>query len=194
MRSASMAASTAKKSSALSLKSLCRRRVSDAVKVDVASSVELVRNIEEVGTSPLVERIASEICGLDLLETSQLVSLLRKRLRLPEVSMMHAGAYAAPPPGAGPSVQAATGTQLETNSEPAVAQQTEFSITLEKIDTASKAKVIREIKMILPHLNLVEAKTFVESAPKLIKDKLKKDEAEKIKTALEAVGASISMS
>jgi len=35
-------------------------------------------------------------------------------------------------------------------------EKTEFKATLQKIDTASKAKIIREIKLILPQLNLVE--------------------------------------
>lgn len=45
----------------------------------------------------------------------------------------------------------------------------------------------------MPTLNLVEAKAFVESAPKLVKDKLKKDDAEAMKKALEAAGATVSM-
>lgn len=35
-------------------------------------------------------------------------------------------------------------------------EKTEFKATLQKIDPASKAKIIREIKIILPQLNLVE--------------------------------------
>ena len=53
--------------------------------------------------------------------------------------------------------------------------------------------MIREIKNILPNANLVEAKKFVESAPKLIRENVPKDEAEKIKKALEAVGAVVLM-
>lgn len=74
------------------------------------------------------------------------------------------------------------------------AEQTQFKITLEKFDAASKAKVIKEIKALLPGANLVEAKKFVESAPKMIKEGLAKDEAEKIKKAIEAVGGTVSLS
>ena len=35
-------------------------------------------------------------------------------------------------------------------------EKTDFKATLQKIDPASKAKIIREIKLILPQLNLVE--------------------------------------
>ncbi|KAJ2803452.1 54S ribosomal protein L12, mitochondrial [Coemansia helicoidea] len=64
---------------------------------------------------------------------------------------------------------------------------------LEKIDAAQKAKVIREIKTLLPDLNLVAAKKFVESTPKVIKDAVPKAEAEKIKKALEALGATVNL-
>lgn len=64
---------------------------------------------------------------------------------------------------------------------------------LKAIDSAAKAKVIKEIKVIMPSLNLVEAKAFVESAPKLIKDKVKKEEAESMKKALEAAGATVTL-
>lgn len=39
--------------------------------------------------------------------------------------------------------------------------------------------------------NLIEAKKFVESAPKVIKDNVPKEEAEKIKKTLEALGATV---
>jgi large subunit ribosomal protein L7/L12 len=71
------------------------------------------------------------------------------------------------------------------------AAKTEFVVKLEKVDAASKAKIIREIKNIIPGANLVEAKKFVESAPKVIKENASKEEAEKIKKLLESVGATI---
>lgn len=40
---------------------------------------------------------------------------------------------------------------------------------------------------------MYQAKKFVESAPKLIKEKVPKEEAEKIKKALEAAGATVLM-
>ena len=39
---------------------------------------------------------------------------------------------------------------------PKAAEKTEFKLTLQKFDPAAKAKIIREIKLILPQLNLVE--------------------------------------
>lgn len=40
-------------------------------------------------------------------------------------------------------------------------EKTEFKATLQKIDPASKAKIIREIKLILPQLNLVEVSLII---------------------------------
>lgn len=72
-----------------------------------------------------------------------------------------------------------------------ISEKNEYSLVLKSFNNAAKAKVIKEIKLLLPNLNLVEAKAFVESAPKLIKDKLKKEEAESLKKTLEDAGATI---
>ncbi|OMH85955.1 54S ribosomal protein L12, mitochondrial [Zancudomyces culisetae] len=71
------------------------------------------------------------------------------------------------------------------------AEKSEFTIKLEKFDAAQKAKVIREIKALLPNLNLVAAKKFVEESPKVVRENVPKEEAEKIKATLEAVGATV---
>lgn len=47
---------------------------------------------------------------------------------------------------------------------PKAAEKTEFKLTLQKFDTASKAKIIREIKLILPQLNLVEVSSTHKAA------------------------------
>ena len=72
------------------------------------------------------------------------------------------------------------------------AEKTDFSIKIDKVDAAAKAKVIREVKN-LAGLNLVEAKKFVESVPKVLKESVPKEEAEKLKKALEAVGATVTL-
>lgn len=75
----------------------------------------------------------------------------------------------------------------------AAAEKTEFKVILEKYEASAKAKIIREIKNIIPGLNLVEAKSFVESVPKLVKDKLKKEEAEGLKKLLEELGGTVKL-
>lgn len=139
-------------------------------------------SVDAIPVDAVVGRLADQICGLDMLQASMLATVLKKRLNLPDAPAL-LGYSAGPLQGAAASASAA----------PAAPEKTEFSLTLEKIDAASKAKVIREIKTILPQLNLVEAKAFVEAAPKLVKEKMKKDDAEKLKAALEAAGATVSL-
>ena len=70
-------------------------------------------------------------------------------------------------------------------------EKTNFSVKLEKFEPAAKAKIIREIKAMNSGMNLVEAKKFVESAPKVIQEGVPKEDAEKMKKTLEALGATI---
>jgi large subunit ribosomal protein L7/L12 len=55
-----------------------------------------------------------------------------------------------------------------------------------------KIEVIKEVRAITG-LGLKEAKDLVEAAPKAVKEGVGKDEAEKIKKTLEAVGAKVEL-
>ncbi|KAI9505664.1 ribosomal protein L7/L12 C-terminal domain-containing protein [Coemansia spiralis] len=123
--------------------------------------------ITDADVSPKVATIVDKIAELTLLETSQLVDALKTKFNITEAVQVVAGAEEKP------------------------VEKTEFKVKLEKIDAAQKAKVIREIKNLVPDMNLVAAKKFVESVPKIVKDTVPKDEAEKIKKALEALGATV---
>merc|ERR1712113_626141 len=72
-----------------------------------------------------------------------------------------------------------------------VKEKTEFDVTLESFGS-SKIGVIKAIRSII-NLGLKEAKDFVESAPKLIKEGIDKKESEDIKKKLEDVGAKVSI-
>ena len=63
-------------------------------------------------------------------------------------------------------------------------------LRLEAFDAKSKIKVIKEVRAITG-LGLKEAKELVEGAPKVIQKGIKKEEAEKLKAVLEAVGATV---
>ncbi len=69
------------------------------------------------------------------------------------------------------------------------AVQTEFDVVLTAVGDA-KIKVIKEVRG-FTELGLKEAKDLVDSAPKAVKEAVSKEEAEKVKEALEAVGASV---
>lgn len=128
-----------------------------------------------------VDRIAISISKLNLIQTSQLVAQLKSILNLPD---------SVPTPGItlNNAQQAAT---VELPNENATVEKTEFTVTLEKFEASSKAKIIRQVKSMNNNMNLVQAKAFVEGAPKIIKEAIKKDEADKIKKIFEDLGASI---
>jgi large subunit ribosomal protein L7/L12 len=80
----------------------------------------------------------------------------------------------------------------EEEAAPAAQEKTLFNLKLEKFDTASKPKVIKEIKAMLG-LSLVDSKKFVESAPKMMKEGVPKEDAQKIVDTLKAIGATVAM-
>jgi large subunit ribosomal protein L7/L12 len=69
------------------------------------------------------------------------------------------------------------------------AEKTEFDVILSDIGP-EKIKVIKAVRE-LTSLGLTEAKAFVESAPKAVKEGVTKDEAESIKKKLEEAGAKV---
>ena len=71
----------------------------------------------------------------------------------------------------------------------AAEEQTEFTVMLLGAG-AQKIKVIKEVRA-FTDLGLKEAKALVDGAPCAAKEDIPKDEAEKIKEALEAAGASV---
>jgi large subunit ribosomal protein L7/L12 len=69
------------------------------------------------------------------------------------------------------------------------AEKTEFDVILTEAGP-EKIKVIKAVRE-LTSLGLTEAKTFVESAPKPVKEGVAKDEAEAVKKKLEEAGAKV---
>ena len=69
------------------------------------------------------------------------------------------------------------------------AEKTEFDVILSEIGP-EKIKVIKAVRE-LTSLGLTEAKAFVESAPKAVKEGVTKDEAEQVKKKLEEAGAKV---
>jgi large subunit ribosomal protein L7/L12 len=72
-----------------------------------------------------------------------------------------------------------------------VEAQTEFTVEL-KEGGPNKINVIKEVRAITG-LGLKEAKDLVEGAPKVVKDGLSKEDAEKFKKQLEAAGAKVEL-
>jgi large subunit ribosomal protein L7/L12 len=87
---------------------------------------------------------------------------------------------------AAPVALAAAGPAADS---PVEEEKTEFDVVLQGAG-AQKIKVIKEVRT-FTDLGLKEAKDLVDSAPTAVKEGIPKDEAEKIKASLEAVGASV---
>jgi large subunit ribosomal protein L7/L12 len=83
---------------------------------------------------------------------------------------------------------AASGAAV-AEAAPAAEEQTEFTATIVEIGP-NKIPVIKVVRE-LTGLGLKEAKDLVDATPKAVKESVARDEAEKIKTALEEVGAKV---
>ncbi|KAH8704658.1 54S ribosomal protein L12, mitochondrial precursor [Phaeosphaeriaceae sp. PMI808] len=137
-------------------------------------------------TNPKIATIVDQISQLTLLETADLVSTLKTRLNIPDMPM---GGFI----GGGPAgVAPAAAPVEEEEAAPAAQEKTLFNLKLEKFDAGAKPKVIKEIKAMLG-LSLVDSKKFVESAPKMMKEGVPKEDAEKIVETLKALGATVVM-
>ncbi len=76
----------------------------------------------------------------------------------------------------------------------AAEEQTEFTVTLKGLtDPGKKIGVIKEVRNVIAGLGLKEAKELVEGAPKVLKENVSKEEAQKIKEAMTAAGAEITI-
>ncbi|MEW6497448.1 MAG: 50S ribosomal protein L7/L12 [Cyanobacteriota bacterium] len=71
-------------------------------------------------------------------------------------------------------------------------QKTEFDVVLEEVPADKKIATLKVVRT-LTGLGLKEAKDFVESAPKVMKEAIALEVAEDIKQQLEAAGAKVSL-
>ncbi|MCX5615040.1 MULTISPECIES: 50S ribosomal protein L7/L12 [Bombella] len=117
-------------------------------------------------------KLVDELSALSVLEAAELSKLLEEKW----------GVSAAAPVAVAAAAPGAAGGE-------AAADKTEFDVVLAKAGD-KKINVIKEIRGITG-LGLKEAKELVEGAPKTIKEGATKEEAEKIKKALEENGASV---
>jgi large subunit ribosomal protein L7/L12 len=122
-----------------------------------------------------VEQIAEELDKLTLLEAAQLSKLLQEKWGVSAAAPI---AVAAMPGAAGAAAGAV-----------AAEEKTEFDVIL----SAAGDKKIQVIKVVreLTGLGLKEAKDLVDGAPKAVKEKIAKAEAEEIKKKLEEQGATV---
>jgi large subunit ribosomal protein L7/L12 len=116
---------------------------------------------------------AEQLVNLSIKDVNELATILKDDYGIEPAAA--AVAVAAGPAGAG--------------GDGGAEEKTEFDVMLNSAG-AGKLKVVKEVKTLLG-LGLKDAKELVDGAPTAIKEGVPKDEAEKIKEALEAVGAEV---
>lgn len=119
--------------------------------------------------SEKITAILDEIKSLTILEVADLVKALEEEF----------GVSAAP----------VAAVSVGGAAAPAAEEKTEFDVVLASFGD-KKLDVIKAVREITG-LGLKEAKELVEGAPKTVKEAVAKDEAEKIKETLTAVGATV---
>jgi len=119
-----------------------------------------------------MQKIIDELSNLTILEAAELVKALEEKWGVS---------------AAAPVAVAAAGA----GSAPAAEEKTEFDVEL----TSFGAKKIDVIKVVreATGLGLKEAKDLVEGAPKLVKEKISKADADALKAKLEGAGATVTV-
>ena len=120
-----------------------------------------------------LNKIVDELSTLTVMEAAELSKLLEEKWGVSAAAPVAVAAV-----GAAPAADAAE-------------EKDSFDVVL----TASgdqKINVIKEVRAITG-LGLKEAKDMVEGAPKTLKEGVKKEEAEEMKTKLEAAGAKVEL-
>jgi len=121
-----------------------------------------------------VEQVLEIVKGMTVLELAELVKKFEE-----EFGVSAAAAVVAAPAAQAPAAEAQAPEE----------EKTEFDVIL--VETgANRVSVIKTVRE-LTGLGLKEAKELVEAAPKAIKEKVTKDEATKVKEALEKAGAKV---
>ncbi|MDR2962988.1 MAG: 50S ribosomal protein L7/L12 [Bacteroidales bacterium] len=121
-----------------------------------------------------LKKLAEELVNLSVKDVKELADILKEEYGIEPA----AAAVAVAAPAAG-------------GAAPAAAEQTEFDVIM-KSAGAAKLQVVKVVKD-LTGLGLKEAKEIVDGAPKAVKEKVSKEEAESIKKQLEEAGAEVEL-
>jgi large subunit ribosomal protein L7/L12 len=129
---------------------------------------------EEVKVPAKFEKIVAEIEKMSVLDLSELVKILEEKFGVSAAAPMMMG----PMPAAGGAAEAAE-------------EKSEFDVELTSAG-AQKINVIKAVREITGQ-GLKEAKDLVDAAPKVVKEKVAKAQAEEIKKKLEDAGATVTL-
>jgi len=121
-----------------------------------------------------IEKLTEELSGLTVLEVADLVKALEEKWGVSAAAPVAAAAPAGGGDGGGEAAE----------------EKTEFDVILAEAG-GNKIAVIKEVRGAVSGLGLADAKKLVEAAPTPLKEACSKEEAEEIKSKLEAAGAKV---
>ena len=123
-----------------------------------------------------IDNIIEELKGLTLLEAAELVKQIEEVFDVDAAAAASGGMVMMPNAGGGQAEEAE--------------EKTEFDVSLEEVPSDKKIAILKVVRG-MTGLGLKEAKDLVESAPKVLKEGTSKDDAEDMKSQLEAAGAKV---
>ena len=143
-----------------------------------------------------VKKLVAEIIQLNVLECQQMLKLMQKRLGIPDAQLFGGGMMGGGGGGGGGGVATggapAAGAPVTEEAAAPVKEKSIFDVKIGAVDPKSKIKIIKEVRSITG-LGLKEAKELVEKAPVVVKEGVKKDEADELQKKLEEAGAVVEM-
>jgi large subunit ribosomal protein L7/L12 len=128
----------------------------------------------ETNLTESVQKIVELVEKMSVAELSSLVTALKDKFGVTGAAFM---------PAAMPAGGAAPAAAKEE-------EQAEFKLTLVAVGDGKKIPVLKELRALLG-LGLTEAKDILDKVPSVIKEGANKEEADKIRTKLEEVGAKV---
>jgi len=136
-----------------------------------------------------VKALSDELLQLNVLEIRALLSRLQNRLGIRDDQLDRGGGGGG---SGGAQTAASAGPAASAAAAAAAPPKEAFDIKLGAVDAKIKIKVIKEVRVITG-LGLAESKALVERAPCVIKEGVKKEEADKIKKLLVDTGAIVEL-
>lgn len=154
------------------------KKSSDATPFAKDSEVKKAVKDKEVKVPAKFKGLVEEIEKMSVLDLAELVEILEDKF----------GVNAAAPVAVAGAVPAAGGAD---GTEDGAEEKSEYNIELTAVGD-SKINVIKAVKEVTGQ-GLKDAKDMVDGAPKVIKEKVAKEEAEEIKKKLEEAGATVEL-
>jgi large subunit ribosomal protein L7/L12 len=127
----------------------------------------------ETNLTESVQKIVEMVEKMSVAELSSLVTALKDKFGVTGAAFM-------------PAAMPAGGAPAAAKEE----EQVEFKLTLISVGDGKKIPVLKELRALLG-LGLTEAKDILDKVPSVIKEGANKEEADKIRTKLEEVGAKV---